>query len=171
MLRLSINKHRALELDKSLPDAHYALAYSLEGQGKHIDALHEYFESARLNPNYVPALESIARYYYYMGDFDRALAMLDTIASIDPTINVHVRRAMCLYLAGRLQEALRENRDAEARAKRDVDKLTLIAFTYIWLGELFSAERVLSRIEIEEPNAFSISEISSSTIYGSRSDR
>jgi adenylate cyclase len=148
----------ALKLDPTLPEAHNALAYALEGKGQRANAAREYFASLLTAPHNVAALVNVARYSFYMADFDRALTMLDTIARIDPTMNVHIRRAMCFYFAGRLKESRIENREAEKHA-RGVDQLTLVAFTHVWLKDLDSAERVLRRLEKEQPSALSISEI------------
>lgn len=148
----------ALDRDSSLAEAHYALAYALEGKGQRAAAARGYFESLRVGPHYVPALSSAARYAFYMADFERALAALDTIERIDPTNNVHVRRAMCFYFAGNASEAKRENLEAEKQA-RGVDQLTLVAFTYVWLKDLEAAERILRRLEKEQPGALSLSEI------------
>jgi tetratricopeptide (TPR) repeat protein/TolB-like protein len=150
--RAEKSAQEALKINSNLPEAHYALAYSLEAQGKRLEAAREYFKSTRLDPNYVPALASVARHFYYMADFDRALATLETIASIDPTANVHVRRAMCFYFAGNSSDSLWEARQAESRAG-GVDDLTLIAFTYVWLKDIESAQRVLDRLKKEQPTA------------------
>jgi TolB-like protein/Flp pilus assembly protein TadD len=149
---------KAQQLASTLPEAHYALAYALEGKGQRAGAAREYFASVRAGPHYVPALSSVARYEFYMADFGRALATLDTIAAIDPTNNVHIRKAMCFYFAGESRDSATENLLAEKNAL-GVDQLTLVAFTYIWLKDLTSAERVLKRLEQEQPAAFSIAEI------------
>lgn len=149
---------KAQAIAPDLPEAHYALAYALEGQGHRADAAREYFASIRDGPHYIPALSSVARYEFYMGDFDRSLATLDTIAGIDPTHNVHIRKAMCYFFAGKLRDAATENRLAETNAL-GVDQLTLVAFTYAWLKDFTSAERVLQMLERQQPEALSLSEI------------
>jgi tetratricopeptide (TPR) repeat protein len=148
----------ALKLDAALPEAHQALAFALEGKGERGAAVREYFASLRAGPHYVPALVSVARFAFYMADFDRSLATLDTIAAIDPMSNVHVRRAMCHFFAGRADESRRENQEAERHAQ-GVDQLTLVAFTYAWLKDFESAERVLQRLQKLEPTAPSIAEV------------
>jgi len=148
----------ALKLAPRSPEAHNALGWSLESKGEPLAAAREYFASAHSNPHYLPALQNVARFSIFMADFDRALATLGTIADIDPTINVSVRRAICYYFAGNSPAALRENKEAE-RAARGVDQLTLVAFTYVWLMDLDSAERVLQRLQQQDPKALSIAEI------------
>ena len=149
---------KALALASNLPEGHYALAYALEGQGRRADAAREYFASVRGSPHYIPALSSVARYEFYMGDFDRSLATLDTIAGIDPTNNVHIRKGMCYFFAGKLRDSATENRLAEKNA-RGVDQLTLVAFTYAWLKDFTSAERVLQTLEQQQPGVLSLYEI------------
>jgi TolB-like protein len=140
----------ALRLDPNLPEAHYALAYSLEAQGNRVEAAREYLASTRLDPHYVAGLNGVARYLLYLGEFDRALEKLQTIADIDPTVNVHVRRAMCFYFSGDLQDSLEETQQAELKAA-GIDDLTLTAFLYVWLKDLDSAQRILERLRQQEP--------------------
>jgi adenylate cyclase len=149
---------RAVTLAPRSPEAHYALAYALEGKGQRAEAIHEYLMSALANPHYLPALTNVARYFFYMGDYDRALGTLDRIAAIDPRQNIHVRKAVYLYFAGRLDASRAENRMAEQQAK-GVNELTLVAMTYVWLGDPDSAERVLHRLEQVQKDAPSITEI------------
>ncbi len=149
---------QSLKLDSTLPEAHNALAFAREGKGQRADAVRAYFASVREAPHYMPGLVNLARYLFYMAEFDASIEALDRIAKIDPTRNVHVRKAMCFFFSGRLQESRRENQLAEKRAQ-GVDQLTLVAFTYVWLKDLDSAERVLRRLEKEQPTALSISEV------------
>ena len=149
---------KALAIAPELPEGHYALAYALEGQGHRADAARQYFASVRDGPHYIPALASVARYEFYMGDFNRSLAALDTVAGIDPTNNVHVRKAMCYFFAGKPSDSATENQLAERNA-RGVDQLTLVAFTYAWLKDFTSAERVLQTLERQQPAALSLYEI------------
>jgi TolB-like protein/Flp pilus assembly protein TadD len=149
---------KAQSIAPDLAEGHYALAFALEGQGRRADAAREYFASVRKGPHYIPALSSVARYEFYMGDFSRALATLDTIAGIDPTNNVHIRKAMCYFFADNRRDSATENRLAE-KAARGVDQLTLVAFTYAWLKDFTSADRVLQTLERQQPGALSLYEI------------
>lgn len=149
---------RALELDSRLAEAHFALAHALEGKGRRAEFLRENLASLRADHRYVPALVNIARYSFFMGDFDRALHVLDRIAAVDPSQNVEMRKAINLYFAGRLEESRTENQKAEARAQ-GVDELTLIGTTYVWLGDLEAAERVLKRLEQLQPGYSGAAEI------------
>lgn len=148
----------ALSLDSSLAEAHYALAHALEGKGQRADFLRENLASLRINHHYMPALVNVARYSFYMGDFDRAVTVLDRIAAIDPTQNVQMRKAVYLYFAGQLPAAKFQNQKAEQRAQGD-DELTQIGTTYVWLGELEGAERVLKRLEQQQPGYSGAAEI------------
>jgi len=106
----------------------------------------------------LPALRNLARYSFYMGDFNRALTVLDRMAEIDPTENVAMRKAINLYFAGQIPVALSENPKAEQRAQ-GVDELTQIGTTYVWLGELKAAQRVLERLEQLQPGYSGAAEI------------
>lgn len=158
----------AVRLAPELSEARYALGYVFEGKGRRGDAARAYVASTRLGPHYVPALASAARYAFYMAEFPRALAMLDRIAVIDPTNNIHVRKAMCHFFAGNTDECRRENREAE-RMARGIDQWTLIGFTWSWLKDFASADRVLRRLEQIDPTALSILELRA-WIYTMRGD-
>jgi len=149
---------KALAVASDLPEGHYALAYALEGQGHRADSAREYFASVRDGPHYIPALSSVARYEFYMGDFNRSLATLDSVAGIDPTNNVHIRKAMCYFFADKPHDSATENQLAEKNA-RGVDQLTLVAFTYAWLKDFTSADRVLQTLAQQQPEALSLYEI------------
>ncbi|HKN01839.1 MAG TPA: adenylate/guanylate cyclase domain-containing protein [Candidatus Binataceae bacterium] len=149
---------QALALDPKLAEAHNALGYALEGKGQRVAAVREYLASVRANPHYVPALSNVARYSFYMANFPRTLDTLDLVYRIDPTQNVHIRKAMALYFSGHREECRSENEKAEKIAQ-GVDQLTLTAFTYAWLKDYDSADRVLKRLEQEEPTALSIAEV------------
>lgn len=148
----------AVRLAPQLPEARYALGYVFEGKGRRGEAARAYVASTRLGPHYVPALASAARYAFYMAEFARSMEMLDQIAVIDPTNNIHVRKAMCQYFAGNRDECRRENQEAE-RMARGIDQLTLVGFTWSWLKDFESAERVLRRLEQIDPTALSILEL------------
>ncbi len=141
---------RAVSLAPNLAEAHFALAYALESQGKRAECVRETFASLRADHHYVPAFRNVARYSFYMGDFDRAMAVLDRITALDPSENVAMRKAVYLYFAGRLSESSLQNHEAEKRA-RGVDDLILIGTTYVWLGDFDAAERVLKRLEQIDP--------------------
>ena len=149
---------QSLELDKNLIEAHHALAYTLEAKGKRLEATREYISCFRLDKRYVPALIYMARYAFYMGEFETALEVLELIGRIDPTYNFYMRRAINLFFAGRIGEGLNANKLAEGRA-HGVDELTQIAMNYVWLGDIPSARRVLETLTKLDPQALSISEV------------
>ncbi|MEK8022724.1 MAG: hypothetical protein AAB229_02845, partial [Candidatus Hydrogenedentota bacterium] len=156
--RAEESARRAIALDPVLAEAHFALASAVEGKGRRVETIRASLESYRLDRQYVPALTNIARYSFYMGDFDRALASLDRIAEMDPTQNVHMRKAIYLFFAGRADASHSENQLAEMKAA-GVNELTLTAFTYVWLKDTWSAERVLKKLEEMAPAATSIYEV------------
>ena len=148
----------AVRLAPSLAEARFALGYAQEVSGKRGDAVRGYFASLRLGPQSTQALANVARYYFYMGEFARAIETLERLAIVDPTYNIHVRKAMCHFFGGNAGAAARENAQAE-RMAHGVDQLTLVAFTYCWLRDFPSAERVLAAMQQQSPGAFSIREV------------
>jgi TolB-like protein/Tfp pilus assembly protein PilF len=149
---------KALAIDSTSSDAHVALGYALEANGQRGPAARAYIASAHADPRNVSALENLARFLFYMAEFNKALAVLDRIAVIDPTSNVHVRKAMCYYFLGDIDECQGENADAASRA-RGVGELTLVAFTAIWLKDFGTAQAILKKLKAEQPDALSVLEI------------
>ena len=150
---------RALSLDPQSAEAHYAMAATLEGKGQRADSMRQTLACVVADRHYVPGLTNLARYFFYMGDFDRALSTLDRIAENDPTQNIHPRKAVYLYFAGRLNESHKENEKAEQWPSIGVDDLTFIGATYIWLNDVNSAERVLHRLEQLHPSELGLARI------------
>lgn len=148
----------AVRIDPQAPEAQYALGYAAEANGRRSEAVRAYFTALRNSPNCLPVLDSVARYLFYMTNYSACIKTLDRIATIDPTHNVHVRKAMCHYFSGNKTGAARENQIAERKA-HGVDQLTLVAFTYVWLRDFTSAERCLAALIALDPNAFSIQEV------------
>jgi TolB-like protein/Flp pilus assembly protein TadD len=150
---------KAISLRPDLAESHYALAYTLEEKGRPDSAILEYFASLRANPRYPRAVENVARYLFYMAEFDRSIEMWDALARIDTTSNKpHLRRAMCYFFKGDLGKAATENALAEKFA-RGVDELTLCAFTYTWLKDFTAAQRVLDRLAQSQPSASQLAEV------------
>jgi Flp pilus assembly protein TadD len=65
---------------------------------------------------------------------------------------------MCYFFKGDLGKAASENAQAEKLA-RGVDELTLCAFTYAWLKDFKSANRVLDRLAQSQPSASQLAEV------------
>ena len=145
---------KALALASNLPEGHFALAYALEGQGHRADAAREYFASVRGGPHYIPALSSVARYEFYMGDFDHSLATLDTIAGIDPT-NISISARRCA-ISSPASFATAPPKTSLPKERAPRDPLTLVAFTHAWLKDFTSAERVLQTLEKQQPGVLSL---------------
>lgn len=158
LTRAEESARRAVAEQPDLAEAHFALAYALEGQGRRVESVRENLASLRADAEYVPALTNLARYLFYRGDYDRALVVLDRIALLDPVQNVHVRKAIYQYFARRLPESRAENRKAEERAV-GVDELTLVGVTYAWLGDLGSAEEIVGKLEKLHADAPSLAEV------------
>jgi adenylate cyclase len=156
--RAEASARRSLELDSSSAEGHYALAYAVEAMGRRAECVKESLESFRADPNYAPALLNLARYSFYMGEFDAALHFLDRMGQLDPTQNIALRRAIYQFFAGRLEDSRAEARKAEGRAI-GVDELTLLAIAYVWIGDPDSAERILERLKQADPGALSVSEV------------
>jgi TolB-like protein len=144
--RAEKNARRALELEPNLAEAHSALAAALEGLGRRAECVRQVIACYRVDPRHGPAILNLARYAFYMGEFDAALELLDRLAMVDPAANVAMRKAIYEFFAGRLDQSRAEARKAESRAIGD-DEYTLIGICYVWLDDLVSARRMLEKLE------------------------
>jgi tetratricopeptide (TPR) repeat protein len=150
---------RATLLRTDLAESHYALAMTLEAKGKRKEAIRSYFVSLRANPRYADAVKSVARFLFFMAEFDRSIEMWEALARIDATSNTpRLRKAMCYYFKGDFDRARVENAAAEKFA-RGVDEFTLIAFTYAWLGDIDAAKRMLERLRAARPDGAQVTEV------------
>jgi tetratricopeptide (TPR) repeat protein len=123
--------------------------------------MRESLAGLRANPGYLPAVIDAARIAFYMGDIDLALRLLERVGQIDPTINIHTRKAQYLFFAGKLRQSSAEQKKAEQQESQRVsaDALILMGQTYAWLGDFAGAERTLARLEKLQPNAKAAAEI------------
>ena len=76
---------RALELDKTLPEAHIALALIVENYDWDWNAAEKQYRRAiELNPNYATAHQWYAEYLTWRGRFDEALRESEMARQLDP---------------------------------------------------------------------------------------
>jgi TolB-like protein len=149
----------ALHLAPSSAEAQTALAFACECGGQRKAAILAYCAACKANPRYAPALSSVARYLFYMAEFDRSIQMWANVAGVDTVANdARIRTAMCHFFKGEYDLAGAWNAKAEARAHGD-DELTLVAFTYAWLRDFNSAERVKGALAARDATAHQVTEI------------
>ena len=126
---------KALELDDTLADGHYALAnlmvYGLEWAA----AEPRYKRSIELNPNLALAHRWYASYLRLMGRHDQAVAEITRARELDPlSPGVNATLAFILTSAGRHEEA-------RAALDRTLELDRAYPYAHLYYGHLYMAER------------------------------
>ena len=116
--RLRAAVAKALELDSTLPEAHYRLAVQAAWTDWDWAAAEREFQLAiELNPNYVPARELYSHYLLIMKRPAEAMAQIERARQLDPfSDNVQAFYAVDLQHARRFDEAIVQFRKALATA-------------------------------------------------------
>jgi len=101
---------RALELDGSLPEAHTALALTVQNYDwDWSTAEKEYRRAIELNPNYATAHHWYAEHLAFRGRFDQALAESERALRLDPlSLIIPADRGVIYYYARRYDDSIRQ---------------------------------------------------------------
>jgi Tfp pilus assembly protein PilF len=100
---------RALELDESFADAHYALAQIKRSTWQWAEAEREYKRAIELNPNLARAHSGYAYYLCFRNRFDEALAANKRSKELDPlSLSNHADTGNINYLARQYEQAIAE---------------------------------------------------------------
>jgi tetratricopeptide (TPR) repeat protein len=103
--------HKALELDESLADAHYALANLKQYAWEWAAADREYQRAIELNPNLAEAHRFYSFYLMIRGRYDEAIAEAKRARELDPlSLERSAHVAVCLTVARRYDEAIEFSR-------------------------------------------------------------
>ena len=99
--------HRALDLDESLADAHYAQANLKAYRWEWEDAEREYQRAIELSPNLAEAHRYYARFLSFMGRHQQALDQIKRAKELDPlSPAVYVTLGHILYNARQYDQAI-----------------------------------------------------------------
>jgi len=99
----------ALNLDPSLPEAHFSLAQTLQYDWNWPEAEKEYKLAVKLNPNYVNAHLEYGRFAQALGRNDEALVQMHYVDELDP-LNITVKEieAWVTYASRQYNLALKQ---------------------------------------------------------------
>ncbi len=101
MQRAAAEAHKAVELDRSLPEAHAALGLFAYLTRRCPDAERCFLEALRLNPNFATVYHWYAHVLSVQGHLDRALSKFERAFELDPL----ERRSMLIIYASQLNFA------------------------------------------------------------------
>jgi serine/threonine-protein kinase len=136
--------YKAIELDESLADAHYALANLKTYAWAWDKAEVEYQRAIELNPNLALAHRWYATYLRLMGRHEQALSEITRARELDPlSISVSATVGYILFSARQYDQAIES-------LKRTLEIDQDYAYTHLFLGFTYAAKGML----VEAINAY-----------------
>lgn len=141
---------RALEIDETLPEAHTALALSVENYDWDWQtAEKEYRRAIELNPNYATAHHWYAEYLCWRGRFDEALRESKRARQLDPlSLIIATDNAAILYDSRQYDSAIEQFRYV-LQMEPNFPRAGVIAEAYVQKGMLADA---IDFVEKQMPN-------------------
>jgi serine/threonine protein kinase/TolB-like protein/Tfp pilus assembly protein PilF len=151
---------KALELDETLADAHFALAFLKMNSWEWSKAEFEFKRSIELNPNLARAYIGYAGYLSRMGRHDEAVAEIKRAKELDPLSPiVNGNFGIILYFAGRFDQAVQILNDT-------LEFDPNFSFAHLYLGYNYSAKGMYAEAVKAYKKAFSLGqETPSNQIY------
>ncbi|HEX8368741.1 MAG TPA: protein kinase [Pyrinomonadaceae bacterium] len=151
---------KALELDETLADAHFALAFLKMNGWEWSAAEFEFKRAIELNPNLARAYIGYSGYLSRTGRHDEAIAEIRRAKELDPLSTIiNGNYGLVLYFAGRYDEAIKILRET---LEFDPD----FSFAHLYLGYNYSANGMFAEAIEAYRKAFSLGqETPSNKIY------
>ena len=146
---------RAVALDETLPQAHFALGFVyLYGQARHEAAIVEARRALELNPNYADAYALLSSAYLFAGELEKTIELDREAMRINPASSliyyIHLGRRQ--YLEGRYQEAVETFLSAAAKDYAYLPSHVWLAATYAQLGDLDEAQWSADQVRTLDPD-------------------
>lgn len=151
---------KALELDETLADAHFALAFLKMNAWEWSEAEFEFKRAIELNPNLARAYIGYSGYLSRMGRHDEAVAEIKRAKELDPLSTIiNGNFGIILYFAGKFDEAIKIlNETLEFDPN--------FSFAHLYLGYNYSAKKMYREAIEAYLKAFSLGqETPSNKIY------
>jgi eukaryotic-like serine/threonine-protein kinase len=151
---------KALELDETLADAHFALAFLKMNAWEWSAAEYEFKRAIELNPNLARAYIGYSGYLSRIGRHDEAITEIKRAKELDPLSPiVNGNYGLILYFAGRYDEAIRILRET-----LEFDQN--FSFAHLYLAYNYAAKGMYAQAIDAYQKAFSLGqETPSNQIY------
>jgi tetratricopeptide (TPR) repeat protein len=149
----------ALEVTKDNYMAHFVMTDMLFEQNRTEEALQHIYETVRINPDYVPAINSLGVALGRKGKIDEAIGYYKKAIEINPRfVETHLNLASALEAKGRFTEALEQYRAALALSAMpdDPDILNRLGCALANSGELDEAVSFYNKALRKAPDSISI---------------
>lgn len=151
---------RSLELDETLADAHFALAFLKMNGWEWSAAEFEFKRAIELNPNLARAYIGYSGYLSRTGRHDEAVREIRRAKELDPLSTIiNGNYGLVLYFAGRYDEAIKILRET-------LEFDPNFSFAHLYLGYNYSAKEMFAEAVEAYRKAFSLGqETPSNKIY------
>ncbi|MDQ3747714.1 MAG: protein kinase, partial [Acidobacteriota bacterium] len=122
---------KALVLDESLADAHYALAYLKREAWEWQEAERKYQRAIELNPNYARAHNGYAFYLSLMGRHEQAISEIKRARELDPlSLSINLNIGFILYFARNYDQAIEALKKTLELDQNHSDTYLYLGYTY-----------------------------------------
>jgi serine/threonine-protein kinase len=151
---------KALELDETLADAHFALAFLKMNAWEWSAAEFEFKRAIELNPNLARAYIGYSGYLSRLSRHDEAIAEIRRAKELDPLSTIiNGNYGLILYFAGKYDEAIKVLRET-------LEFDPNFSFAHLYLGYNYSAKAAFAEAVEAYRKAFSLGqETPSNKIY------
>ena len=123
-------------------DAHYAFGVLLGRLGRQDEALEQYRESVRVDPNMSEARANLGALLIEKGEFKEAVVHLEVAVDIKPTdVHSHYNLGLATEALGRFEEAVEHYRKVADISPRDARVRMRIAAAHAALGRANEAAK------------------------------
>lgn len=138
---------RAVNLDDSLPKAHYCMAMVLIGMGRHGEAVAVAQRGCELGPGDFSVNLVLGQALAYAGRYDEALPYLDSALRLSPRdpmlFGVYQVRSIALFGLGRYEELIASVQRVARQLPEWVQSHTMIAAGFAALGNVEQASHAI----------------------------
>jgi len=150
---------KAVELDKTLGEAHNSLAFVLDGFDWDLDSGGKEFRRAiELNPGYATAHHWYAWHLALLGRYDEAIAEMRKAESLDPlSLIINADLAELLVIAHSYDESMRQSR-------KTIEMDPNFAMAHNQLGQAYLQQHVYEQAVVELQKAVQLSAASPTCI-------
>jgi TolB-like protein/DNA-binding winged helix-turn-helix (wHTH) protein/Flp pilus assembly protein TadD len=154
---------RAVELDVSTPQTHFALGFVYLVRRQYDEALQAAMQSVRIAPSYPDGYSLLGYIHMYNGNPREALAQNARGMRLDPYITHQylIVQGGARYMLGDYAEAIKVLEVAEERNDNQILVKAFLAASYMKAGRKGDAEWVIERIRVISPTT-TVSELDQS---------
>lgn len=137
------NALRAIKIDDSTAEAHFALASVLTNQYDWLAAEREFKKGLRLNPNYATGHHWYGVFFLLMGRFDEALREAELALQLDPlSLQISSFRGLVYTEMGKYDEAERIQKKIIESEPEFIPSRDNLRWNYFLAGEYSEAEKI-----------------------------